>query len=87
MEALGELRGTITDNAGQPVSGVVIHVNKTGGDRFLEVTHEDGSFAFKRLPPGEYLLICDKEGYRHQETAVAIGAEEHAELALKLEEG
>ena len=86
MDGLGELKGQILDGAGQPVSGVVIHANHhEDDDRFVQVTHADGSFDFNRLPPGRYTLKSDKEGFTHLETEVELVAGGCRDLSLTMQ--
>jgi len=86
MDGLCELKGQVLDGAGRPVSGVVIHADHRGDDdRFVQVTHEDGSFDFERLPPGSYALACDKEGMKHLAVEVALTAGGLEDLRLTME--
>jgi hypothetical protein len=59
--AHGELEGVVTDDRGQPLSGVV--VSALGSTTAFAVTDRAGRFAFRTLPPGSYLVRAHLQGY------------------------
>lgn len=57
----GDLRGTVLDDAGQPVAGAVVSV--VGATSAFAVSERDGSFVFRHLPAGPYLLRAHLKGF------------------------
>lgn len=59
--------GVIDDQHGEPVgeAKIVLGENET-------TTNEQGSFIFKNIEPGEYVLKISKEGYINKELEVDI---------------
>ncbi len=57
----GDLRGTVLDAGGQPLAGAVVSV--VGATSAFAVSERDGSFVFRHLPPGPYLLRAHLQGY------------------------
>ena len=57
----GDLRGTILDENGKPLAGVV--VSAVGATSAFAVSERDGSFALRNLPAGPYLLRAHLKGY------------------------
>jgi carboxypeptidase family protein len=59
------LLGTVTDTSGAVVSGakVTITETKTGVSRSA-TTNEDGNYQFPNLPPGQYEVAVEREGFK-----------------------
>jgi hypothetical protein len=57
----GRLRGTVVDEEGEPLSGVV--VSAMGMATAFQVTDEMGQFMFRDLPLGAYLVRAHLKGY------------------------
>lgn len=54
---MSSIRGTVTDNSGQPVKGAIVFVEKH--DNILRAgTDESGKFTILNIPPGEHKLLC-----------------------------
>jgi len=56
-----ELRGTVVDEQGQPLGGVV--VSALGGSTAFAVSDRDGRFTLRDLPAGPYLVRAHLQGY------------------------
>ena len=52
------LSGTVTDESGQPISGVTITINNV-----TSITNQDGKYSVT-LSPGSYEVIAEKTGYQ-----------------------
>jgi hypothetical protein len=59
--AHGELQGIVTDDRGDPLAGAV--VSALGSTTAFAVTDRAGRFAFRTLPPGQYLVRAHLKGY------------------------
>lgn len=62
--ALGTVTGTVRDNKGNPLSGVVIALLKEGASEIVKQTRSasDGSFT-ARISPGRYSLRAEADGF------------------------
>ena len=59
--ATGHIVGTVMDEAGKPLDGVVI--SALGGTTAFAVTDKAGQFTLRELPPGPYLLRAHLQGF------------------------
>jgi len=59
--SLGDLHGTVLDDRGKPLAGAV--VSAVGATSAFAVSEDDGSFSFRNLPAGPYLLRAHLQGY------------------------
>jgi hypothetical protein len=70
-QAVGELRGTVTDQAGTPVAfAFVTATNVETGRTLPAATAPDGSYRLG-LPPGNYRVTFESRGYEMQEIPAA----------------
>lgn len=73
----GSIRGVTADEEGNPLPGVAITV--TGPSlmgKATDVTRQDGSFRIVLLPPGEYTLVAELQGFktvRQEQVEVRLG--------------
>ena len=69
----GGLRGRLVDEAGQPLEGIECRIELYGGGgRATSVTtKKNGEFAKAGLQVGNYVVTCEKEGYRPLPLAAA----------------
>jgi hypothetical protein len=79
----GRIRGTVTDNTGQPLRRVTLTLTGRGGTTGRHVMTSDsaGRFTFKDLSAGAYGLTAGKAGY----VTLAYGQSNAFEPALSLE--
>ena len=56
-----ELKGVVKDELGKPLAGAV--VSALGSTSAFAVSEEDGSFTFRNLPPGPYLVRAHLQNY------------------------
>jgi len=61
LPATGEVRGSVRDAKGQPVSQVQLQILTTRGNQTM-ITADDGSFGFPEVPAGEHRLIASRAG-------------------------
>jgi hypothetical protein len=79
----GELRGIVQDEQGQPIAGAV--VSAVGSTSVFAVSGADGSFAFRNLPAGPYLVRAHLQQYlpaRGRLVQVAPDAKNATTIAL-----
>lgn len=82
------LRGQVKDKAGLPLKGVRLTLlDLQRGNKFTIKTAKDGKFFKVGLPPSQYRLTAELEGYLtyEQELAVGFGGEYDLEVTLKKE--
>lgn len=79
-DATGAVQGVVLDESLLPVGNVTL-----GLDAIAETTsREDGSFAFSRVPPGEYTLSGLKIGFESFARKVTVAVQEVTELRIQL---
>jgi hypothetical protein len=59
--AQGELNGSVVDDRGQPLAGVI--VSALGATTIFAVSDRDGRYVFRQLAPGSYLVRAHLRGY------------------------
>ncbi len=64
QQQTGNLKGTVSDNQGQQLPGVLITITSPvmTGER-VQVTNAEGRYRFLELPPGNYELTAELEGF------------------------
>ena len=61
----GSIKGIITDEEGNPLPGVAITVSSPAlMGKATDVTRQDGGFRIVLLPPGEYTLVAELQGFK-----------------------
>ncbi len=89
-EVSGQIRGTVVDDSGMEVPGVVVTVTSDNliGERAIE-TAAEGTFRAAGLPPGEYTVEAVKPGFntwRTTDIGVVIGGVVTLEVSMSLAE-
>src|SRR5687768_11494777 len=58
----GSIKGIIKDENGKPVSQAIVTIqnNKTGKILFSNKTDETGTYIFKSIPYGKYILMTER---------------------------
>jgi iron complex outermembrane receptor protein len=78
----GTIKGTITTNDGQPAPYVTIQIkDKNRGT----VTDEKGGYTFRRLQPGQYVLLVSLVGFESSERSVTVEAGKTADVDIQLQ--
>lgn len=82
-DAAARLSGTVLDDgSGAPVAGATIRLVRTG---FVAVTDDDGSFVFRLVPPGEYVIDVSSVGYESFERiSVRLSADQSLQVEVYL---
>ncbi|MES2515173.1 MAG: TonB-dependent receptor [Bacteroidota bacterium] len=79
LQAQNTLSGTITDAEKTPVPFAVVGIKNT----FLTAqTNATGTFIFKNLKPGWYVLVIKNVGYKVKEDSVEVNSDKIIEITL-----
>ncbi len=79
------LRGKVVDDNGAALPGVTVAVSGAGFTRPLyAMTGADGTFRLSDLPPGDYTVKAELEGFSSAEISTAIPPGKFADVALTL---
>ncbi|HMX27531.1 MAG TPA: carboxypeptidase-like regulatory domain-containing protein, partial [Blastocatellia bacterium] len=83
------IQGTVTDATGAVVSGAKITViNKETSRELTATSNETGFYRVTGLPPGNYKVLAERDGFKRRELEnVIVGAETAQGLELILEAG
>jgi hypothetical protein len=71
----GNLYGTVTDDQGEPLPGVTVTLTGVGAPR-IQITNAEGQYRFLNLPPGQYQLTAQLEGFstvEYPNIRIAVG--------------
>lgn len=82
---LGAVQGTVRDEAGQPLEGVVLTFTDTGRGRIVEVkTDKKGTFYRRGLAAVDYDFVVEKPGYHpiKDQLRVSAGLEKRYDFKL-----
>ncbi|MDJ0840215.1 MAG: TonB-dependent receptor [Acidobacteriota bacterium] len=87
-QTTGSIQGKVVDNEGSPLPGVTVLLEseKLIGTR-TDVSRADGSFLFRRIPPGEYTITSTLTGMATDKTTltVALGGVARPTIVMKPE--
>jgi hypothetical protein len=81
--ATGNVYGTVTDESGANVVGVVVTITGDVGTR-TTTTGADGNFRFLKLVRGDYTLAINHPGFAKITRAIRVTTGENVELAFAL---
>ena len=82
QEASGSITGHITDTAGHPVIGAIVHVMKT----FLDTrTLDDGRYRINNVPAGSYTLRFNAIGFAADSVTITVSAGAVATQDMRLD--
>ncbi|HIJ64460.1 MAG TPA: sigma-70 family RNA polymerase sigma factor [Candidatus Hydrogenedentes bacterium] len=82
--------GTVVDTAGQPISGVEIHLEADDDDSYDEPvawTQMDGAFEIRRIPAEQFTVIARKPPYAETSVPAESGASGTPPLRIVMQEG
>ena len=89
QQVQGSLTGTVTDASGGVVPGVrVTATEKDTGFRRSQMTRHDGVYLIPLLPPGQYTLTAEKEGFeRYSQGPITLTVDQQAKVDIRLTVG
>ncbi len=84
----GQLRGTVSDAADQPIPGVNVLLKAADSGERVEGTStaDDGTFRFREVQPGSYRLVASAVGYTKTTTTVTLKEGERRSVSLRIRE-
>jgi TonB family protein len=79
-----QLSGTVYDQSGAVVPGVLITLTPSEGAAQTAITHEGGAYVFKSVGPGKYSLQARLPGFKtmQRDVQVSAGRQERADILL-----
>lgn len=82
----GVIRGSVSDPAGLPIPGVTVTVASPAlqGTRTV-ATSPNGDFIVPLLPPGEYTVTFELQGFATQKQTIGVAMAETRPMQVKLE--
>ena len=81
----GTVRGVVDGPDGTAVPDASVALTKAGGGQpFTTTTDEEGGFALKNVPEGEYMLSVNAPGFKEAQIAVTVGPAALRPIRVKL---
>src|SRR4029077_1990894 len=69
----GDISGTVTDPTGAAVPNAVVNVQNLGnGEKATATTNEAGFYRIVNLPPGQYRMTIDVQGFKTMERQATV---------------
>lgn len=85
---MGHIKGTVTDEQGQPIEGAVMKLhNKGKGGDFSTKTDKKGLYYKRSLPSGDYEFTLEKDGYKPVSDHFKVAAGGDHKYDFKLAKG
>jgi len=83
--AAQSVRGTVTDASQSPLSGAVVQIVNAETNRLRStITDALGGFAIPSLPPGDYRIEAQYEGYRQQVRQITLRLNQEVQIEIPL---
>lgn len=79
----GVIKGVVKTSDGEPAGSVSVIIK---GIHVGTVTSENGSFEFRRIKPGNYILVFSLSGYFAKDSSVSVKENEQIFLHVQLEQ-
>jgi len=87
-QTLGTITGDVKDSSGGTVPGATVTVQNVGTNALrTQQSNETGAFSFPALPPGEYLVKAELQGFKTAQQKVELHVEETHRVDFSLEIG
>src|SRR6266478_8625358 len=78
----GSIKGVVSTSNGKPAGSVTVAIKNT---KIGTITNDDGSFEFKKIKPGTYVIILSFVGFESKEISIDVKAGEENFVNPKLE--
>jgi iron complex outermembrane receptor protein len=79
----GSIKGLVKTSDGEPAGSVSVLIKNT---HIGTLTNENGRFEFRRIKPGNYILVFSLSGYFGKDSSVLVKENEQAILNVHLEQ-
>ena len=73
----GSIKGVVSTSDGKPAGSVTVAIKNT---KIGTITNDDGSFEFKKIKPGTYVIILSFVGFESKEISIDVKAGEEAAI-------
>ena len=84
----GAITGVVTDAAWQPLANAIVQLTESEtGRRRSVLTDQQGGFTVSNLPPGNYRIEAEREGYRKQVQQLSLQLNQEMQVELPLVAG
>src|ERR1019366_6692939 len=85
QSAGGTITGLVTDAAHQPIASASVQLTQVETNRRRNaVTDTQGGFTIANLPPGEYRIEAERDGYRKHVQPVALQLNQELQIEIPL---
>lgn len=74
-ESPPELRGSVRDCHGAPVSGVLVSIRNDIGQKSTTTTDEDGAYSLATIPPAASRLVLARLGFEQKSIDIGLASE------------
>lgn len=81
MAQVGTVIGRVVDDTGEPVAAATVRLIDLGRG---ELSHQNGSFHFERVPAGSYTIAVQRLGYAPAQRSVVVVAGDTTRLEIGL---
>ncbi len=86
QSTFGTVDGTVQDPSGAAIASAKVSLTNTGTqEKRTQTTGGEGLYQFVNVPPGDYVLDFEKEGFKHisrQNVTVQVNQDTHIDAAL-----
>src|SRR5215216_2545529 len=87
-QTLGTITGEVKDASGGTIPGATVTAQNVATNALrTQQSNEVGAFAFPAMPPGEYLIKAELQGFKIAQNTVALHVEEQVRVNFTLEIG
>ncbi len=81
----GTVTGVVTDQAYQPISGAAVQLTEEDTNRRRTVLSDSrGGFTISNLPPGQYRIEAERDGYRKSVQRVTLEVNQELQVEIPL---
>jgi Carboxypeptidase regulatory-like domain len=82
---LGSLGGSVQDPDGAAVAGAQVALNRPDGSQVAHLVSDgSGSFQFRNVPPGRYVVVVQQTGFRKINLNVVAGGTSRTSRSIRI---
>jgi hypothetical protein len=87
-QTLGTITGEVKDASGATIPGATVTAQNVATNALrTQQSNEVGAFAFPAMPPGEYLVKAELQGFKTSQNTVELHVEQQLRVNFTLEIG